>query len=277
MATLNSLKAIAEAKTDGFQKATYFKIHPDKLEFEPGWNLRAEGPELDEHLERLYTAMKAGASVPPIDVTVEDGRVIVRDGHCRTRVAKRLVAEGIDYALEARHYRGNEADCVLHMISSSHGKALTPLEAGLGFQRLMRYGLDVAAIAARTGLSRTTIEKGLVLAEAPVNVQKMIAQGKVAANTAVQVIKKEGRSNSEAVLKQSLEKSESLGKTKVTAKHLPKAAKPTTKTINSELIDALNAAINALRSYQHGNAATGLAQQVADHAESVVAKAKAVA
>ncbi len=270
MATLNSLKAIAEAKVDGFQKATYFKIHPDKIEFEPGWNLRSEGPELDEHLDRLYTAMKAGASVPPIDVTVEDGRVTVRDGHCRTRAAQRLVAEGIDYVLEARHYRGNESECVLHMISSSHGKALSPLEAGLGFQRLIRYGLDVAAIAARTGLSRTTIDKGLLLAEAPVAVQKMIAQGKVAANTAAQVIKKEGRSNSEAVLKKSLEKSESLGKTKVTAKHLPKVEKPPMKTVNADLVDALHMAISALRAYQDGHSDKDLARVAADHAQAVI-------
>lgn len=32
---INSLKALAEGKTDGFQKATYFKVRPDIVEPEP--------------------------------------------------------------------------------------------------------------------------------------------------------------------------------------------------------------------------------------------------
>ena len=80
-----SLKAMAESKTDGIQKATFFKVRPDVVEFEDGFNLREEGPELDAHIERLYLAMKEGAYIPPIDIAVIDGRVIARDGHCRTR------------------------------------------------------------------------------------------------------------------------------------------------------------------------------------------------
>lgn len=69
-----SLKALAESKAEGIQKATYFKVRPDLVELEPGFNLREEGPELDEHIERLYHAMKAGAYIPPIDVAVVAGR-----------------------------------------------------------------------------------------------------------------------------------------------------------------------------------------------------------
>lgn len=69
---INSLKALAEGKTDGFQKAAYFKVRPDVVELEPGFNLREEGAELTEHIERLYHAMKAGAYIPPIDVSVID-------------------------------------------------------------------------------------------------------------------------------------------------------------------------------------------------------------
>ncbi len=41
-----SLKQLAEGKAEGIQKATYFKVDPDVVEFEPGFNLREEGPEL---------------------------------------------------------------------------------------------------------------------------------------------------------------------------------------------------------------------------------------
>lgn len=199
MTTPVSLKQLAEGKAEGVQKATYFKISPDVIEFEDGFNLREEGAELDEHLERMYVAMKAGAYFPPIDVSVIDGRIIARDGHCRTRTAKRLKKEGVDIMLEARQFRGNEAECVFHMISSSQGKPLTPLESGRGYLRLIRYGLEIPAICARTGVSRTTVENGLILAEAPVAIQQMIVKGEVSAHVAIDMIRKHGSKATEVL------------------------------------------------------------------------------
>lgn len=219
MTTPVSLKQLAEGKAEGVQKATYFKISPDVIEFEDGFNLREEGAELDEHLERMYVAMKAGAYFPPIDVSVIDGRIIARDGHCRTRTAKRLKKEGVDIMLEARQFRGNEAECVFHMISSSQGKPLTPLESGRGYLRLIRYGLEVPAICARTGVSRTTVENGLILAEAPVAIQQMIVKGEVSAHVAIDVIRKHG-SKAIEVLRETLDKAKAGGNSKVTKKHV---------------------------------------------------------
>lgn len=217
---INSLKALAEGKTDGFQKAAYFKVRPDKIEFEPGFNLREEGAELTEHIERLYHAMKAGAYIPPIDVSVIDGRVLVRDGHCRTRAALRLLGEGVEYLLEARQLRGNDADAVFHMLGSGQGKHFTPLEQGRGFLRLTNMGHTVAEIAARTGMHRSTVENGLALAEAPVAVQKMIAEGKVASHTALKAVRQDGAAKATEKLAAGVKAAEKVGKKKATAKHI---------------------------------------------------------
>lgn len=214
-----SLKAMAEAKLEGIQKATYFKLDPNRVEFEPGFNLREDGPELDAYLESLYQAMKAGAAVPPIDVSVVDGRVIARDGHCRTRVARRLVAEGIPYLLEARQYRGNDAECVLHMLGTAQGRALSPLEQGRGFLRLIRYGLTVVQIVERVGLHRNTVDNWLILAEAPSELQQMVSRGEVAAIVAVEAVRKHGAKAAE-LLKGKVEKVKATGETKVTRKHV---------------------------------------------------------
>lgn len=215
---LPSLKAMAEDKQDGIQKATYFKVDPTVIQFEAGFNLREEGPDLDEHIERLYQSMKAGAYVPPIDVTVEAGVIIVRDGHCRTRAARRLRDEGIEYMLEARQFRGNEVECVLHMVSSAQGKSLTPLEQGRGFLRLTKYGMTVVQIVERTGLHRTTIDNYLLLAEAPVEVQVLINGGVVSSQVAVDAIRKHGK-KAATVLKKLVAKVKKEGGTKVTKKH----------------------------------------------------------
>ncbi len=217
---INSLKALAEGKTDGFQKAAYFKVRPDVVEFEQGFNLREEGAELTEHIERLYHAMKAGAYIPPIDVSVIDGRVLVRDGHCRTRAALRLRAEGVEYLLEARQLRGNDADAVFHMLGSDQGKHFTPLEQGRGFLRLINMGHTVAEIAARTGMHRSTVENGLALAEAPVAVQKMVAEGKVASHTALKTVRKVGAEKAVEALAKGVKEAEKVGKKKATAKHI---------------------------------------------------------
>lgn len=214
-----SLKSMAEAKADGIQKATYFKVDPEILEFEAGFNLREEGDDLSAYLESLYQSMKAGAAVPPIDVSVVDGRVIVRDGHCRTRVARRLKSEGIEYLLEARQYRGNDADCVLHMLGTAQGKALTPLEQGRGFLRLVRYGMSVVQIAERTGLHRNTIDNWLILAEAPSEVQQMLSRGEVAALVVVDAVRKHGSKAGEYLGKK-VEAVKASGEKKVTKKHV---------------------------------------------------------
>jgi len=210
-----SLKALAESKADGIQKATTFKVRPDAVEFEVGFNLRDEGPELDAHIDQLEAAMRAGAHVPAIDLSVVDGRMIVRDGHCRTRAARRI--EG--YMLEARQVRGNEADAVFHMLGSAQGKAFTPLEQGRGFLRLVRYGHEVADIAKKTGLHRSTIENGLALAEAPVAVQSMVAEGKVSSSLALQTVREHGPKATEK-LEAAVKTAEASGKKKATAKHV---------------------------------------------------------
>lgn len=213
--TLPSLKALAESKADGVQKATYFKVRPDVVTFEPGFNLREESPELDEHIERLAQAMREGAFIPPIDVSVVDGKIVARDGHCRTRAALMLQAEGIEYQLEARQVRGNDSDAVFHMLGSDQGKRFSPLEQGRGFMRLVRYGHDVATIAKRTGLSRTTIDNGLALAEAPTAVQAMVATGKVASHTALKAVRAHG-TKATAVLTEAVSTATAAGKTKAT-------------------------------------------------------------
>lgn len=214
-----SLKAMAEGNVDGIQKATYFKVDPQLVEFEEGFNLREEGPDLDAYLDSLYQAMKAGAAIPPIDVSVVDGRIVARDGHCRTRAARRLVAEGIEYMLEARQYRGNDADCVLHMLGTAQGKSLTPLEQGRGYLRLIRYGMTVVQISERTGLHRNTIDNWLILAEAPSEIQQMLSRGDVAALVVVEAIRKHG-SKAVELLRGKIEKVQAGGEKKVTKKHV---------------------------------------------------------
>jgi len=210
-----SLKALAESKAEGIQKATYFKVDPNTVEFEEGFNLRDEGPGLDAYIDQLEAAMRAGAYIPPIDLSVVDGRRIVREGHCRTRAARRI--EG--YMLEARQVRGNEVDALFHMMGSDQKRTFSPVEVARGYLRLIHMGQDVAAIAARLGLHRSTIENALTLAEAPQAVQTMVKAGTVSPSLAIKTVREHGTAAA-VTLRDALAKAEAMGKTKATPKHV---------------------------------------------------------
>lgn len=235
-----SLKAMAEDQhVAGVSKITTFSVDPDLVEFEEGFNLREEGPELAEHLERMYIAMKAGASFPPIDVTVRDGRILARDGHCRTRTARRLKAEGIQIKLEARHFRGNDADAIFLMVGSDQGMKFSPLQQGRGFLRLIRMNFTVQQIANQSGFHRSTIETGLKLAEAPVAIQKMITDKQVSAEVALDMMETHG-SKAEERLQAAISK---LGGKKVTRKHVSPPSVP------RKAVQTFVSSTAALRSY----------------------------
>lgn len=229
-----SLKTLAENKVPGISKSTTFRVDPDLISFESGFNLRVETDELELHIDRLFEALKAGAFIPPVDVSIVEGKVICRDGHCRTKAAQRLKKELPDYTLEARQLRGNESDAVLHMLGTgSGGKPLSPLEQGIGYLRLTKMGLTPVQIAAKLGVSRVTVDNGLILAEAPVDVQQMIANGEVSGTLAREAIKggKESMDELKSAVKAEREKpTKKKGKkgkkgNKVTAKTLGKGKK----------------------------------------------------
>jgi predicted transcriptional regulator len=245
MATpVNSLRTLCEGKAEGITKTTTFRVDPDLIQFEEGFNLRSKNKELEEHVERLYLAMKEGAFIPPIDVTVETGTIICRDGHCRTRAGQRLKLEVPEFTLEARQLRGNETDAVLHMLGSgTGGMPLTPLEQGKGYLRLLKMGLFVEEIAKKLGVSRVTVDKGVTLAEAPVKIQNMVASGAVSSTVAIDAIKqgKEGMAAlEEAVTKhQEVPTKTKKGKVKkVTAKTLRGTKADKKSNVKKEVVAA---------------------------------------
>jgi len=189
--TATSLRALVETdKLEGLTKSTTFRIDPKLVHLEKGFNLRTEGDELELHIDRLFLAMKAGGFIPPIDVQIVNGKITARDGHCRQRAALRLKKEIPEYTLECRQLRGNEQDAVLHMLGTGSGsKPLTPLEQGRGYLRLIKMGMTPIAIAEKLGISRVTVDNGVALAEAPVEVQKAIESGAVSSTTAREAIK----------------------------------------------------------------------------------------
>ncbi len=217
-----SLKVLAERKVDGVQKTTQFSVDPRLVEVEEGFNAR---PIDREHVEAMKASIRAGAVMPPWFVRVNNGRIIVVDGHHRRISVLELIEEGEEIKrVDCIQFRGSDADRITLMLTSSQGKPLTPLQMGLQYRKLAAFGWNEGEIGAKVGKTRQHVHDMVLLAESNSDVQGMVARGEVAAHIAVAALRKHG-SEAGKVLAGHLDTAKAAGKKKVTNKTIRQPAK----------------------------------------------------
>jgi ParB-like chromosome segregation protein Spo0J len=231
-----SLKAMAEDKSlEGVGKITNFAVDPRILEIEDGFNGR---PIDKDHVRAMANGYHNGATFPPLDVRVEDGRVIVVDGHHRREAALLAISEGCELqAVECRHFRGNDIDRIMLMVTSQQGLPMTPLQLGVQYKKLLGLGWTAQQIAGRAGKSGQHVKDCIALAETNSDVQQLVTAGKVSAKVALTTAKKHGSKAGE-VLQADLKNAAAAGKSKVTQKTA------SVKTVRMSLLDAIRREID---------------------------------
>lgn len=233
MASFKSLASEGKIK-----KGDKFRAHINDIHEEPGFNLRSEGSDLQEHIESMCASFMAGVSLPPMEVRVsDDGRLIVVDGHCRRRAILLAISRGaeVDY-VDVLPFFGNDVDRVTKMIASSQGMALKPLERSLGYKRLINFGWDEEKIASHVGMTKVHVEQLLILANANNDVHQFVADGKIAAHTAIEIVRKHGEAAGAFILAQ-LEHATGKGKSRVTDGTIKGKALP--RKVVSHVIDSV--------------------------------------
>lgn len=214
-----SLKVAAEKKIHGddVSKVTSFAVAPHLLEIEEGFNARPLNPE---HVAEMSLAMRNGATFPPLEVRVDDGHILIVDGHHRHAAALKAIAEGFEIkTLDCRHFRGNDADRVAHMLNSASGLALTPLQLAIQYRKLITFGWTEAQIAGRRGKSVQHVKDMIQLAEANSDVHQAVNAGEISGTAALKMVKQHG-SRAGAVIREGVEQAKADGKTKVKPKAL---------------------------------------------------------
>jgi len=238
-----SLKAAAEDKSNpAVSKTTQFAVDPRVLEVEEGFNARPLNPD---HVNEMALAQRNGATFPPLDVRVDEGRILIVDGHHRHAASMKNIAEGYDIkSLDVRQFRGNDADRVAHMLNSASGLALTPLQLGVQYRKLIGYGWSEKQIADRRGKSIQHVKDMILLAESNSDVHQAVNAGLISGTAALGIVKRHG-SKAGAVIQEGLEAAQAAGKSKVTPKALTRGSnprKPADKLLAAWLI--ANARIN---------------------------------
>ena len=243
-----SFKTMILDKT--IKRADSMKIEYGRIRVQVGFNLRDLDDEYEAGIEDLTAYIMSGRILPPLEVVaLPDGSgVEIVDGHRRYDALGRAIARGFPIAWVAIiAFQGNEIDRQARIYTSNKNAQLRPLEAARGFKRFRGAGLATAEIAAITHFSRTHIENYLVLADAERDVQELVRSCQVAADVAIEAVKKLGAKAGD-FLSCKVDQVKSAGKSKVTASTIHGRALP--RKVVTPLISGVDAFIKGLDANQ---------------------------
>lgn len=185
----------------------------NELYVEPGLNIR----DVDqEHVNEFRDAFINGEYVPPLAVQVTEQGVKIIDGHHRYYGALAATEAGTEIArIECKDFVGSEADRIAFMITSSQGKALSPLERAAAYQRLVNQGRTPAEIAKMVKRSVGDVDHHLQLLSCGDELIDMVKANEVSASTAVALSREHGV-QAASVAKRQMDKAKASGKSKLT-------------------------------------------------------------
>lgn len=221
-----AVKDIKEGSTD------VWKIPPHHLHVKPGYNPRVDTPAYRERIRELAESIKKHGFYPEKAIAVfvehigDQQLLFVHDGHTRLAAVRLAIEEGADIPSlpvvpVAKHL--DPEGLTVSLLKSNEGSALTPYEKAMVYSRLSKSGWSSTRMADEFNVSRTHIDQMLELAAAPVRIREAVALGQIAANAAVDLMRKYG-SNAVPQLESMLTAAKAEGKKKVTPKDRPDAS-----------------------------------------------------
>jgi ParB family chromosome partitioning protein len=167
------------------------RVDPRTLTLTEGWNTRDENDELTAHIEQLAQSIAEIGVKKPLEVKLEDGKLVIKDGHCRYRATMLAIKNGADIktvpVISVDRYASDE-ELILNQVISNSGKPLTAMEQAKVFKKLLDFGWNQADIAKKVGMSNGRISQILSLLTMPVAAQALVASGAVSASLASKTV-----------------------------------------------------------------------------------------
>ncbi len=188
-------------KEAGAGSSDLWKVPVGALRLIPGFNVRVKNERYQKRIRWLADSMKSEGFYQhePFAGFVgnEDGVNVIFyfGGHTRREALDLANSEGA--GIETVPVIISQKDLTVEkmnvaLINGNEGNPLQAYEAGIVCRRLLKGGLSIEGIAARTGYSTEWVNNLLLLMDAPDGLRAMVADEAVAATLAIDMIKKHG-------------------------------------------------------------------------------------
>ena len=102
-------------------------------------------------------------------------------------------------------FKGNEKDKLTRAFNSTQGLALTPLDQGRLFQRMLDEGMSKKEISKRTSKSLSVISNALFILKADDEVITAIEEGKIKSSRVGRIMREHGTENATLIVKAEIE------------------------------------------------------------------------
>lgn len=173
-------------------KQEVFKVDPHLLIIDETDDYREMNAELETHIDELAQSIAEIGVKKPIEVKLENGKMYVKEGRCRTRAAMLAISKykaklSAVPVISVERY-ANDSDLVLNQVIGNSGKQFAPIELARIFKKLLDMGMQQTDIAKRTGKTNGRVSQVLDLLTMPTSVQNAVASGTVSASLAQQVV-----------------------------------------------------------------------------------------
>ncbi|MDQ7981375.1 hypothetical protein QYH69_29515 [Paraburkholderia sp. SARCC-3016] len=246
----------AAVKAAGGKSADLWMLPFDKIHFDPRDNVRPLDTAWAKHLAQLIQSNGYDKSQPLhcyIRKVNGEDLVYLWKGQHRYHGTRIAIDNGFDPGLIpvviADAKTVDRVNLIFGGLTSNDSKANSPLDLAEKIIELReQHGIDNATICKRLEITDQTIRDVLLLASGPFELHKLVRAGTISSTLAIQQIRQHGAGKALDRIARGIEQAQADGRTKVTKKHVEKAAAPKAQKITDTQAKQL---LQALQSVLH--------------------------
>ena len=217
-----SIKGAMQA--GGFGSRDLWQVEPSAIQVIEGLNPRVMNESYKAHIRNIADSIISNGYYQdqPLAGYIRkiNGEQIISiySGHTRLLAVNLAISEGkeikripVTISMEGLSLE----DITVALIRGNDGKTLTYFETAIVCKRLIGYGFTRAEITRRTGITEPQLKSRMTLLAAPLKIREFVANEKISASLAIEMITKHGEKALEKI-EESLTAATTIGKTRVT-------------------------------------------------------------
>lgn len=192
----NAMKEISASSSD------LWKVPPHEINLLDGYNIRIRNEAYNRRVREIADSIKVNGflSDQPLSVyarKTETGanELVLIGGHRRLEAVKIAIAEGCEIPVVpviVKPFGTSVEDLLVDLKVGNDGEPISTLEQALLCQRFIKFGWEPQQIAERLGYQPTQVSNLLTLAAAPAAVRNHVANDRISATLAIQLLLKHG-------------------------------------------------------------------------------------